>query len=239
MRKLVFLFILGFYVLLPISLFAQRQQSDSTYSVSLQIGYGHNLTYGSMGNFDIDGYIPVNRYFEIEANLRTSTANYHTLGVQLRPKFALPKGELYLEDRLMARFLVRDYVNEWLHTISLGYRMQYVNVQVGIITRVIMPLPYEKNTLNKNIVEPFQLFYHIEGFVRPTTSPWNISIAISNVDDYMIERPWNPMLYLGSRYDIDEHWRLCISGKYKNAGMFHMNAHYYASEVRMGTEYRF
>lgn len=55
----------------------------------------------------------------------------------------------------------------------------------------------------------------------------------------MIERPWNPMLYLGSKYDIDEHWRLCISGKYKNAGMFHMNAHYYASEVRMGTEYRF
>lgn len=102
-----------------------------------------------------------------------------------------------------------------------------------------MPLPYERNTLDKYIVEPFQLLYRLECFVRPVTSPWNIAIAISNADDYMIERPWTPMLYLGGWYDIDSHWRLRLSGKYKNAGMFHMNAHYYAAEVRVGGEYRF
>ena len=239
MRKRIYPLILFALLCLPTALCAQTQQQDSTYSLALHAGYGHNLTYGSMANLDIDAYMPITHYFEIEANVRTSTANYHTIGLQLRPKFALPQGELYLEDRLMARFVVRDHVNEWLHTLSLGYRMQYVDVQLGFINRVIVPLPYERNTLKKNIVEPFQLLYRIEGFVRPATSPWNISIAISNADDHMIERPWTPMLSLGGWYDIDAHWRLRLSGKYKNAGMFHMNAHYYAFELRLGAEYRF
>ena len=87
---------------------------------------------------------------------------------------------MYIEDRLMARFVVRDQVNEFLHAISLGYRMQYVNVEFGLINRIMMPLPYERNTLDKYIVEPFQLLYRVEGFVRPVTSSWNIAIAISN-----------------------------------------------------------
>jgi opacity protein-like surface antigen len=238
MKKLFFILALGSLLMAPMAM-AQVQPGDTTYSVSLHVGYGHNLTYGSMANFDLDAYMPINKHFEMQANIRTSTSNVHTLGVQLRPKFVLPVGELYLEDRLMMRFVARDQVNEVLHAISLGYRMQYVNVQFGLINRVMMPLPYERNTLDKYIVEPFQLLYRVEGFVRPMTSLWNISIAISNADNYMIERPWTPMLYLGGWYDVDEHWRVRLSGKYKNAGMFHMNAHYYAAEVRVGAEYRF
>ena len=238
MKKNFFIVALCSLLLAPAAM-AQVQPSDSQYAVSLHVGYGHNLTYSSMANFDIDAYMPINQYFEMQANIRTSTANYHTVGIQLRPKFELPKGELYLEDRLMARFIARDQVNEFLHAISLGYRMQYVNVEFGLINRVMMPLPYERNTLDKYIVEPFQLLYRVEGFVRPVTSSWNIAIAISNADNYMIERPWTPMLYLGGWYNIDQHWRLRLSGKYKNAGMFHMNAHYYAAEVRVGAEYRF
>lgn len=238
MKKIFFIVALCSLLLAPAAM-AQVQSGDTAYSISLHAGYGHNLTYGSMANFDIDAYLPINKHFEMQANIRTSTANVHTMGVQLRPKFALPKGELYLEDRLMARFVVRDQVNEFLHAISLGYRMQYVNVEFGLINRVMMPLPYERNTLDKYIVEPFQLLYRVEGFVRPMTSSWNIAIAISNADNYMIERPWTPMLYLGGWYDVNEHWRVRLSGKYKNAGMFHMNAHYYAAEVRVGAEYRF
>ena len=238
MKKIFFIVALCSLLLAPAAM-AQVQPGDTTYHVSLHVGYGHNLTYGSMCNFDIDAYMPINPYFEMQANIRTSTANYHTVGIQLRPKFELPKGELYLEDRLMARFIARDQVNEFLHAISLGYRMQYVNVEFGLINRVMMPLPSERNTLTKFIVEPFQLLYRVEGFVRPMTSPWNIVIAISNADNYMIERPWTPMLYLGGWYNVDEHWRVRLSGKYKNAGMFHMNAHYYAAEVRVGAEYRF
>ena len=228
------LIILGLIALWPYHLAA-----SSPYSISLQAGYAHNLTYGSYANFNLDAYCPINQYFEAEANLRTSTANFHTIGLQLRPKFALPVGELFLEDRLMGRFVTRDNVNEFTHAISLGYRMQYVSAQLGIFSRVIVPMPYEKNSDNAYIAEPFNLLYRVEAFVRPQTSCWNISIAISNADNHMIERAWIPMLYLGGWYDVNDHWRLRLAGKYKNAGMFHMNAHYYATEVNLGAEYRF
>jgi opacity protein-like surface antigen len=218
---------------------AQTQYNDTSYAVTLHAGYAHNLTYGSFANFDVDAYMPINPYFEMEANVRTSTANVHSLGVQLRPKFAVPVGELFLEDRLMGRFVARDNVSEFAHAISLGYRMQYVSVQMGMLSRVIAPMPYERNSDDMHISEPFNFLYRVEAFVRPQTSCWNIAIAISNVDDYMMERAWTPMLYLGGWYNVDDHWRLRLSGKYKNSGMFHMNAHYYAAELRVGAEYRF
>jgi hypothetical protein len=117
--------------------------------------------------------------------------------------------------------------------------MQYVSAQLGFFSRVMVPMPYERNSDNASISEPFKLLYRVEAFVRPATSSWNLAVAISNVDDYMMERPWTPMLYLRGWYDVNNHWRLLLAGKYKNAGMFHMNAHYYASELRVGAEYRF
>ena len=233
-----FPFLLFFLLLAPAAL-AQVQPGDTTYSVSLHAGYGHNLTYGSMANFDIDAYLPINKHFDMQANIRTSTANVHTLGVQLRPKFALPVGELYVEDRLMMRFAQRDNYHDFVHAISLGYMMQYVNVQVGMSNRIITPLPYTNHSEDAMILEPFDAVYRVEAFVRPQSAAWNISLCVSNMDNYQIERMWQPMFYLGGWYDVNEHWRVRLSGKMKLAGMFHLNAHYYGAELRAGAEYRF
>ena len=236
MRKIVFTLCACW---LAVAAIAQVQPGDTTYSVSLHTGYAHNLTYGSYANFDLDAYMPINKHFDMQANIRTSSANVHTMGVQLRPKFCLPKGELYLEDRLMMRWAKRDNYCDFAHAISVGYMMQYVNVQVGMANRIIMPLPYEQHSNDAMILEPFDAVYRVEAFVRPQTASWNISLCLSNMDNYQIERMWAPMFYLGSWYDINPHWRIRLSGKMKLAGMFHLNAHYYGAELRAGAEYRF
>ena len=213
--------------------------ASTTWRFAVYAGYGHNLTYGSYANFDVDAYMPINQHFDMQANVRTSTANFHTMGVQLRPKFILPIGELYIEDRLLMRFVSRDSFRDFVHALSVGYKMQYVNVQVGMATRIITPLPYSNRSEDEMILEPFDAVYRVEAFVRPQTSPWNISLCLSNMDNYQVERMWQPMFYLGGWYDITKHWRVRLSGKYKLAGMFHLNAHYYGAEVRAGVEYRF
>jgi len=218
---------------------AQVQPGSDQYAVSLHVGYAHNLTHGSMANFDIDAYMPINPHFDMQANLRYCTYESYTMGLQFRPKFTLPVGELYLEDRLMGRFVVRDDFNEMVHALSVGYMMEYVNVQVGMSTRLIIPLPYTYRSEDEIVCEPFNVIYRVEAFVRPRTSPWNISLCVANIDNYQVERVWQPMFYLGGWYDIDDHWRVRLSGKYKLAGMFHLNAHYYGAEVRAGVEYRF
>ena len=236
MRKIVFTLCACW---LAVAAIAQVQPGDTTYTVALHTGYAHNLTYGSYANFDLDAYMPINKHFDMQANIRTSTANVHSMGVQLRPKFRLPKGELYLEDRLMMRFAMRDNYRDFVHAISVGYMMQYVNVQVGMSNRIITPLPYEHHSEDAMILEPFDAVYRVEAFVRPQSAAWNISLCLSNMDNYQIERMWAPMFYLGGWYDINPHWRVRLSGKMKLAGMFHLNAHYYSAELRAGAEYRF
>jgi hypothetical protein len=117
--------------------------------------------------------------------------------------------------------------------------MQYVNVQVGMSNRIITPLPYTNHSEDEMILEPFDIIYRVEAFVRPQSAAWNISLCVSNMDNYQIERMWQPMFYLGGWYDVNEHWRVRLSGKMKLAGMFHLNAHYYGAELRAGAEYRF
>ena len=237
MKKKI-IFVLG-SLLIAIGATAQVQHGESQYAVSLHVGYAHNLTYGSYANFDLDAYLPINPHFDMQASVRTSTADFTTMGVQLRPKFSLPVGDLYLEDRLMLRFMARDSFRDFVHALSVGYKMQYVNVQVGMSNRIITPLPYVNHSEDAMVLEPFDAVYRVEAFVRPQTSPWNISLCISNMDNYQVERMWQPMFYLGGWYDVNEHWRVRLSGKCKLAGMFHLNAHYYGAEIRAGVEYRF
>ena len=68
MKKSILIFITW---LMALGVIAQVQPTDTTYSVSLHVGYGHNLTYGSYANFDIDAYLPINRHFDMQANIRT------------------------------------------------------------------------------------------------------------------------------------------------------------------------
>lgn len=222
-----------------LALFSNPLCASEQYSISLDMGYGHNLTYGSFANFDLGAYMPLNTHFEMQANVRMSTANTYAVGVQMRPKFALPVGEMYIEDRLLTSFIRRDQFLDFVHALSVGYRMQYVNVQLGMTNRVMLPPTYELGSGDTFVCEPFDLLYRLEVYVRPATSVWNLSLALANVDEYQIERMWQPMFYLGGWYDIDEHWRISLNGKLKLAGMFHLNAHYYASEVRVGAEYKF
>ncbi len=221
------------------SAIAYGQDTKLPYSLSLHVGYAHNLTYGSYANVDVDAFMPINPHFEMEANVRASTANFYVFGVQLRPTFALPIGELYIEDRLMANLLKRDNFNDFVHALSLGYRMQFVDVQLGFNTRFIQSTPFAYDTKSQVVCEPLDLLYRVEARVRPASSPWNISMSIANVDDYQIERMWQPMMHIAGWYDINEHWRVRLTGKLKSAGVFNLNAHYYASELRAGMEYRF
>ena len=222
-----------------LALFSNPLCASEQYSISLDMGYGHNLTYGSFANFDLGAYMPFNAHFEMQANVRMSTANTYAIGVQMRPKFALPVGEMYIEDRLLTSFIRREQFLDFVHALSVGYRMQYVNVQLGMTNRVMLPPTYELSAGDTFVCEPFDLLYRIEVYVRPATSVWNLSLALANVDEYQIERMWQPMFYLEGWYDINDHWRISLNGKLKLAGMFHLNAHYYASEVRVGAEYKF
>lgn len=218
---------------------AQVQYGTNQYAVRMNIGYQHNTTYGSHAGFDFGAFMPINEHFEMQADLRFTTANAHAFGVQLRPKFAVPVGEMFIDARLLSGLYEKDGFNDLVQAIGVGYRMDYVSVQLGMSTRLVIPYPYDWHDGSNIIVEPFNLCYRVEAFVRPQTSPWNISFCISNMTDYQIERLWQLIFMANGRYNIDEHWQVNLSALCKPTGMFHLNAKYYAAEVRAGFAYNF
>ena len=62
--------------------------------------------------------MPFNPHFEMEARLQFSTANIHTGVVQIRPKFELPVGEMFIETDVMYRAVARNRIGDI--TAALG-----------------------------------------------------------------------------------------------------------------------
>lgn len=212
---------------------------ERRYSVTGMAEYSYNRTWGHHGNFDVQALMPINKYFEIEAKLQFSTSNVHTGVVQLRPKFELPVGEMFIETDVMFKAVARNRINDFTAALGVGYRMDYVSVMLGLFGRVMDNWDRRWHTEETYVVEPFNFLYRVEVFCRPQDNPWNLSFMISNVDDYQMERTWQPLFMAGAWYDVTDNWRLNFGVQCKPTGMFHLDASFYGATARAGFSYRF
>ena len=227
-------------LLCPLCLFAgTRGFGKRHYTLTTMAEYSYNTTWGHHGNFDVQALLPFNPHFEMEAKLQFSSANVHTGAVQFRPKFELPVGEMFLETDVMYRAVCRNRMNDITAGLGVGYRMNYVSVTLGVFCRILDDWDRSWYSNETYVVEPFNLLYRIEVFCRPQTNPWNLSFMFSNVDDYQMERMWQPLFSVGAWYDFNKHWRLNLAAQCKPTGMFHLDASFYGATLRAGFSYRF
>lgn len=232
--------ILFLTLLCPLWLFAGNPGfGERHYSLSAMAEYSYNTTWGHHGNFDVQALMPFNPHFEMEAKLQFSTANVHTMALQFRPKFELPVGEMFLETDVLYRAVARNRIHDFTAALGVGYRMDHVSVTLGVFSRVMDDWDRDWHSNETYVVEPFNLLYRIEVFCRPQNNPWNLSFMFSNVDDYQMERMWQPLFSLGAWYDVNNHWRLNFAAQCKPTGMFHLDASFYGAYLRAGFSYRF
>ncbi|MBR1809107.1 MAG: hypothetical protein IJ776_06945 [Paludibacteraceae bacterium] len=225
------------------SLVASAQESDRVESRPVELrafgAYAYNYTWSHYGNLDLWARIPLNRHFELDGAAELSTANVYTFSLDARPLFCLPVGEMYLDTRLLYKAVARNRTHEFAAALGLGYRMDYVDVQLGVYSRFLMDFGYRWHSEDEIVAEPFGFLYSIEVFVRPRTSNWNLSLRFSDTDDYQIERLWQPLFMIGGRYSPIERLSVLLQAQCKPTGMFHLNASFYGAVVRAGISYRF
>ena len=232
--------ILFLVLLCPLWLFAGNPGfGERHYSLSAMAEYSYNTTWGHHGNFDVQALMPFNPHFEMEAKLQFSTANVHTMALQFRPKFELPVGEMFLETDVLYRAVARNRIHDFTAALGVGYRMDHVSVTLGVFSRVMDDWDRDWHSNETFVVEPFNLLYRIEVFCRPQNNPWNLSFMFSNVDDYQLERMWQPLFSVGAWYDLNNHWRLNFAAQCKPTGMFHLDASFYGATLRAGFSYTF
>lgn len=216
-----------------------RGFGNTGYALSISAEYAYNRTWEHFGNLNIQALMPINPHFELQTNVQLSSANVYTGALILRPKFALPVGELFAETEVLYRAIARNRQGDFCAALSVGYRMDYISLNIGMFGRVMSTWDRDWHTEETYNAEPFNLLYRLEVFCRPQTSHWNISACMANIDDYKMERMWQPIFMLGGRYDIDQHWRVALSGECKPTGMFHLNATFYSAYLRAGFTYKF
>ena len=239
MKRLLSVFCILYSVSVAVVPAANPGFGDRRYSLSTLGEYSYNKTWSHHANLDLQALLPFNPYFEMETKVQLSTANVYSGVVQLRPKFELPVGELFLETDLYARFIARNRISDYTAALALGYRMDYVSVTLGVFGRVFSDWDRSWHSNESYVAEPFNLLYRLEVFCRPQANPWNLSFLFSNVDDYQMERMWQPLFGVGAWYNMNEHWRLNFFAQCKPTGMFHLDATFYGATVRAGFSYRF
>ena len=159
--------------------------------------------------------------------------------VQFRPKFELPVGELFIETDVYYKALARNRISDITAGLGVGYRMDYVSVTLGVFARVMDDWDRDWHSNDTYVVEPFNLLYRLEVFCRPQSNPWNLSFLFSNVDDFQMERMWQPLFGINGWCDVADHWRLIFGVQCKPTGMFHLDATFYGATARFGFSYRF
>ena len=235
-KSLLLLFLLTAWI----SVFAGSPGfGDRRYSIGGAAEYSYNKTWGHHGNFDIQSLMPINQHFEMEAKLQFSTANVYTGTLQLRPKFELPVGEMFIETDLMVKAVARNRLSDLTAALGVGYRMDYVSVTLGVFSRIMSDWDRSWYSNESYVAEPFNLLYRLEVFCRPQNNPWNLSFMFSNVDDYQMERMWQPLFSVGAWYDVTDNWRIVAFAQCKPTGMFHLDATFYGATLRAGFSYRF
>jgi len=213
---------------------ASAVENQGKYSVSVMGMYGWNETWRSHGGVDVIGFLPVSRHFEANAAMEAHSPKTFAATLNARPKFHLPVGELFLEGTFHFRNLGSYGIADLDLAASLGYRMDYVSAQVGVISH--FTLDTEKG---RNISEPLNLLYRIAVNVRPYTSRWNIGAGAANFTDFEYERSWEPMYFLIGHYDINERMSVLARADLKPAGAFHLTAGFWGIAFRAGLKISF
>jgi len=209
------------------------------YRLTTMVEYSYNPVWSHHANLDVQALIPINPHFEMEGKVQLSTADVYTGAVQIRPKFEVPVGEIFLEADMMYRCVSRNETSDMTAALAIGYRMDYISVTIGSFSRILDDWNRDWHTDESYVVEPFNLMYRLEVFCRPQTNPWNLSFLFSNVDDYQMERMWQPLFGVRAYYDVVDHWQLNFGAQCKPTGMFHLDASFYGATLRAGFTYKF
>jgi len=215
------------------------QASVQKYSVTLYGLYGYNETYSHTGGFDLVGFMPIHKYFELDAALEYQSPQTCAVSAFARPKFPLPVGELFLDGAINFRYYGDASMGIFTTSASFGYRMDYVSVQIGISSRLLIDMLRQSGSDSGNVSEPVNMTYRIAFNVRPSTSLWNIGFGMSNYTLYEFERAWQCIFFLSGHYDFMPHLTALLEADLKPTGIFHMNARFWGVNVRAGIKYSF
>jgi len=97
---------------------------------------------------------------------------------------------------------------------------------------------YNIEAENRKLSENWNLIWAIQYFLKPLGNKWNISLAITNIDDYLINQETNPFFKLSGYYDVNEKISLFGMFVYKNSGSFNLSSNHFGYQIKCGLRWK-
>lgn len=223
-----------------VNMYAQQNQEKAgdRYGITVLGVYDYSRTFAHQGGVDVAGHMPFHTYIEADAGFEFLGPNILAGTLVARPKLPLKVGELFLDAAVHLRAFNTFGTGTFALAASVGYRMDYVSVQLGIQRTALHDFRKVPGNGESDIVEPNMIF-RLAVNVRPSTSPWNISLGAGNFTLYQYERLYYPIFFLGGHVDLTAHLTLQAEVDFKFSGMFNMTTHFNELTARAGLTYNF
>lgn len=191
-----------------------------------------NKTWGSYAGIDLLAEYKVSKHFETRASFEYLTSKVFSLTAHACPKMKMGIGEGFLDGSVHIKEYVKYGIGDFALSFSAGYRMNHINLQIGIMGHSI-------SSSGENVWEPVNFLYRGELRLMKNSSKWNIAAGGGNYTDFEYERTWEPMYFLRGWVELSEKLGLDLRFDLKPSGAFHMNAKYWGCGARAGVRFKF
>jgi hypothetical protein len=131
-----------------------------------------------------------------------------------------------------------DIIKETNWGILFGTYRDHFVVKIGTNFRTyaytqqaLKAYDFETNT---RIHENWNPMYSLNYYINPIDNKWNIGLAVTNIDHFVINQDTNPVFNLQITYKPSQPLNLLFESWYKSAGAFNLNVNYFGFFFRTG-----
>ena len=235
-RKIIAFLIL---VISSVSLFAQTSGRDFSSDISVQAVGGYSNTRLFYGGMDMKGALHINN-IDLNLNVEALSRSTFSFGLTASPHLKLNDKLMLFADGTLHTRLFPDYrTYEFVYAFSLGLKMRHLSAQVGLFSRAIDDMDRQWHDTDNFIAEPFNLLYRVMLSLMGFDNSWDIFVCVSDFNEFEYERMWEPIMSLGTKYDINNKMSVVAETSLKPSGMFHLVASFYSVWMKAGITYKF
>ncbi len=145
-------------------------------------------------------------------------------------------------------FYVLKGLSEIIREANIGglieMKLQHFDILLGTNFRTLnftkkAVKEYSIENYATDLKEAFNVIYSFEFSLRPVGNPWNLSLSITDLDNFLFNQETNPILKFGAYSRVSEKMRIDASISYKMAGITNIAFGYFGYSLKTGITWNF
>lgn len=207
--------------------------SLSTYAqgwLSFSGNVSQNYLYHTHGGIELLGGYSYKNFScnaGIGAIFSSEESRFNSLQIQASYLFDIPKFPLEVKTGYLFLPHTNTFIQEHIWHIQAGYRHPHVDVTFGYFIRTYA----SKNTTYS---EFSNILYCIQAYVWEKDNQYNLDFAISNYNDFYIDKHINPHIRIRGSYAYPQNLKYFIEGLYGGSGVGNIYFEHFQWGIKLG-----